>query len=555
MTPKQLRASALVHGTVLLFLSSAVPGALTASQRPSAVAGLLWFAGFGLLYLAVFFAARRPGTWRSMAFASCLPGAAVALYFLAEYRHLAPADKVPLATAVGQTLSGWSPDLAVWRPFSNSVATFLEGSFVLALSLIAARHGRRGGTLALCAASSLGLALFASASRGAWIAVATALAVWGVVSWTTDRPRLGGRRPGQLFVISATAAALVAIATALRAGLPWTDLFDRPDRLDVYGHSLSLIRDFPFTGVGLGDEFSRALSQHVLLIPVPFLGYSHSLVFDIWLELGLAGVLAATSLLGAAAWAAFAGERAGLGRGFRATWAGLLAVLVHGLTDARQFIDPWTFLPTFALLGLMAARLWRFNVPLSRPGFCAAAAMPLAVTLAVVAWINPIEAAWETNRGGLIELRAAAGAWPESARARQLQLAEQRYARAIAIDAQQPTARRRLGVLAMDRGRFDAAVGHLEIAWKVDPDNYATQKALGLARTWTGEIDRAASLLRHQPGMADELGTWAAWRESRGEIELAVRALQVAEILGPDPRIRRKIETLSEVDQTSPQAN
>jgi hypothetical protein len=55
----------------------------------------------------------------------------------------------------------------------------------------------------------------------------------------------------------------------------WSFLTDA-SRLDLYRHSLSLVQDFPFTGIGLGDQFAMVLSRHALLIQVPFLTYPHN---------------------------------------------------------------------------------------------------------------------------------------------------------------------------------------------------------------------------------------------------------------------------------------
>ena len=74
-------------------------------------------------------------------------------------------------------------------------------------------------------------------------------------------------------------------------------IFDRPDRLDLYRQSLWLIRDYAFTGVGLGGQFALALSRYVLLIQVPYLTYLHNLYLEVWLQQGLIGAAAWVWLL------------------------------------------------------------------------------------------------------------------------------------------------------------------------------------------------------------------------------------------------------------------
>ena len=145
----------------------------------------------------------------------------------------------------------------------------------------------------------------------------------------------------------------------------------RPDRLGVYDHSLTLLRDAPFSGIGSGDQFARVLSKYALLIQVPFLTYSHNLSLDVWLEYGLLGFAAWWALAAAIAVAAVAGERAALGWRFRGLWLGLLAIHAHGLTDARQSVDVWTWLPFFAIAGAFAAHVSRHRLRVSLGWACA----------------------------------------------------------------------------------------------------------------------------------------------------------------------------------------
>ena len=152
-----------------------------------------------------------------------------------------------------------------------------------------------------------------SASRGAWLAVAVALAVLvayrSIARW-------------QLALAAAAVAGLLAVVASTVAGgtpwwIRWAGAAGRPDRLDVYGQAVALLRDVPFTGLGAGDQFAAAVSKYVLLIQVPFITYAHNLTLQLWLAYGLVGLAAWSALAAAIAVAAAAGERAGLGRRFR----------------------------------------------------------------------------------------------------------------------------------------------------------------------------------------------------------------------------------------------
>jgi O-antigen ligase len=523
----------LVHAVVASLLLAAAGGAWVAVERASALRALAWFGGGAAIYLAMLRLAWNGRGWRRTALVLAATGGALAAYVILQYRHLGYPDKLDAVRGLGAMTSALLPAMSDWTPFPNSVATFLEGLLPLALGLALGRRLQRAGRVSaaiLLATIALGLVL--TASRGAWIASAGALALWPLII------RAGARRH-----------ALTAIAAAIAAGLVaasgWA-LFARPDRLDLYRHSLSLVRDFPFTGIGLGDQFAAVLSQHALLIQVPFLTYSHNLFLDLWLELGLPGAVTWVALVAVLLAVAVAGERAELGSGFRGACLGLLAIVIHGLSDARQSVDAWTWLPFFALLGLIAARLRRVRVTVPRAGVAWVAAAPAALLAVVVLFLWPLDAAWHTDLGGLDEVYARNGAVREDSRAAAVAAARTEYLGALRLDERQPTAHRRLGILAMADARFADALAHLEAAAAADPGNWTTRKALGLACTWTGDIERASRVLASldDPTMPGELNAWSSWRESRGELSLAQRAAQVSLRLRPDASVLRRLASL-----------
>ena len=97
------------------------------------------------------------------------------------------------------------------------------------------------------------------------------------------------------------------------------------------------------------------LSRYVLLIQVPFLTYSHNLYLQTWLELGLPGMLALAWLLTVFFVSLTVLPQLRHRTLAQATALGLLATFLHGIVDARQYVDLWTGLPVFVLLGLHAA--------------------------------------------------------------------------------------------------------------------------------------------------------------------------------------------------------
>jgi hypothetical protein len=526
-------AATLVHGVVAGLLAAAIFGAWIAVERASAWRALGWFGGGAVVYVAMLRLAWNGRGWRRTALVLTAIGAALAAYVILQYRHLGYADKVDAVRNLGAMTSALLPAIGGWNPFPNSVATFLEGLLPLALGLALGRRLDRAGRIAAAVLLGvLALGLFLTASRGAWIAVIVSLALWPLIV------RANARRAGLIAIAAAVAAGLV-----LASG--WA-LFARPDRLDLYRHSLSLVRDFPFTGIGLGDQFAAVLSQHALLIQVPFFTYSHNLFLDLWLELGLPGAVTWVALVAVLLTVAIAGERAELGSGFRGAWLGLLAIVIHGLSDARQSVDAWTWLPFFALLGLVAARLRRVRLTVPHAGVASLVAAPAALLAVVVLSAWPLAAAWHTDLGGLDEVYARDGTVSPESRAVAVAAARTEYLGALLIDERQPTAHRRLGILAMADSRFADALAHLEAAAAADPDNWTTRKALGLACTWTGDVERASRILAslEDPSMPGELNAWSSWRESRGELSLAQRAAQVSLRLRPDASVLRRIASL-----------
>lgn len=304
----------------------------------------------------------------------------------------------------------------------------------------------------------------------------------------------------------------------------------------LYRESAFLIGDYPFTGVGLGGQFAMLLSRYVLLIQVPFLTYSHNLYLETWLQLGLPGILAVvwlvTAFIGSLASLPQVRQRS-LGQG---TAMGVLATLLHGLVDARQFVDAWTGLPVLVLFGLHAALVAPAETaPLRRRArvWTAVAVTGLLISVGAATW--PFSAAWQANLGavrqGQSELGARAqsagtGTGPEAP-------AEGHFRAALAAAPGHRTANLRLALIEMADGRYDAAAGHAAAAWATHPDSAATRKALGLALVWTGEIERARPLLAGLPGIVGELNTWGAWRAGRRETALALRAYLMSLELDP----------------------
>ena len=87
---------------------------------------------------------------------------------------------------------------------------------------------------------------------------------------------------------------------------------------------------------------------------------------------------------------------------------------------------------------------------------------------------------------------------------------------------------------------------HLELAYQAAPSSFATQKALGLAYVWVGQLDEAEPLLRGVEDIVRELNTWRWWRSTQGEDRLTINAYRISLQLEPgQDTIRNALGTLN----------
>ncbi|MFW6116422.1 MAG: tetratricopeptide repeat protein, partial [bacterium] len=305
--------------------------------------------------------------------------------------------------------------------------------------------------------------------------------------------------------------------------------------------------------IGLGKTFSMIYSRYVLMIQVPFLTYSHNLLLQVWLSQGLTGILAFVWLIVAFFLFVWKTARQQSGTLFAGAWLGVAAILLHGLSDARQYADGWTLPSLFALLGLAVASR-RGNS--GKRGFDGTSRLRKVGGIAVVGILaailvlarRPLTSMAYANAGALSQARGElTEGLANGQRSALLKEATRYYEEAIAMDQDNRTAHQRLGMLAMDARRFNEAVGHLEVAHQADPANTTTHKALGLAYTWVGHLDQAAQLLAEVPDIVKELNVWGWWRGTQGEHEQAANAYRVSLRLQPEqPLVQEALADMQE---------
>lgn len=530
---------------VLLLVLGGVLGARIAPDADAAwplFIAVLWGAA---IYAATAVACRYRQVAEFVIGGAIVAAMVTAVAFALSGSHDSYPDKIAFVTRARLAMSAMSPARARWAPFPASVAMALEGAVVLALACATAARSQAARWSWAIATTVIGCGVLLTESRGAWVAVASALGVLACWRWRAVR------------VLALVAALGLALTLAPAARGP------------VHQWALALAADSPFAGTGLrGFEFS--LSRYVLLIQVPFLAYAHSLYLDAWLQLGLPGLVAVVWILATTVASLLTSPT----RHHRsAGWwrigcnLGVLTVLLHGTTDARPFIDPWCGWLVFVLLGAsrgLATMRGERQVAGDGPSASVRGADRTTMSVIVESWAGPVAAlatvagvaAWAGSP--LAAARTGAGAARQASadyRAQRAPASDRgdtsesgRGALESAVQAapSHASAHYRLGLLLMNEEHFAEARTHLDTAFRAWPSRPGAKKALGLAAVWTGDAAYAAALFRAQPEMVDELNTWGAYRASRGETALAASAYETSLLLDADqPSIRSAANALT----------
>lgn len=480
----------------------------------------------------------QPGQGLIIAAAMC------ACYFVGQYGHFYYPYEKGLLPDLGRLTGSVLPNLVAFTPHPNAVASFLASVWFLSLVLVWQGRGGKRVVWAL-AASIISYGLLISESRGAWLGLAIALIIlarlllpWPKFWLVVESAGLAGAVLGLCILYYA------AVFTGLEIPLLSPTLNTAQSRLILYHNSLNLWSDYLFTGIGLGDTFAFVYSRYQLLIPYRFLSYAHNLFLSVGLSLGLLGLVALIWLLLSFYQFVIRVETKGNFSShslslFRAAWLGATVTFIHGLTDAPQLAGSgWTMPMLFAVLGLVVATGYPALMkgednkeadekPLAQNrwrGWVKGGAVGVLVVIALVFW-RPLVSAWYANLGTIYQTRAELSPNLDNlARQTEIKRALDYFAQALNLNPAQVVANRRLGLIALDRGNFEAAAVYLEQAYQQGPNNQATLKALGFTYLWLGRLDDAEVLLQQVDNkyqLIEELQNWSNWRASQGEIEFS----------------------------------
>lgn len=505
-------------------------------------------------------------------------GALAGLYFVLTQDFAAGPAKFGLLSRIGVALQAFRPTVPLHAIGSNQagavMAMMAPAGLQLALGGWRARRQPIGRWAVAFAAACLlmtGAGLLLSASRGAWLALAVALLLWAAWAAGGKLPALQAHRVDRLLIPGfALTVALIAFRPLIT---PFIQGFmgEGINRLELMRLSTLLVRDHPFTGIGLGT-YPLLFSTYVLLIHVGFIGSPHNLYIELAAEQGVAGLLAFLALVAAAgglAWSA-AGRLAvrppdtqpDAGRGstmrqdvapggeaaqgplpLAGAVAMLIVLLLHGLVDDPLYARRAALLFLLAPLGLIAG-LWRIAGPAPRVrgagprAWQIGGALLALILMAALFARRPLLAAWHANLGALEQTRAELTLYDPAhfdrlsldavRRQADTTAAEAHFAHALIAAPGNATATQRLAMLARARGDYAGSLSLMERLAAAGAADRVTRLLLADALVADGQVDRAVQAAAGLPFAKGRLAGLAGEFTALGDAQRAAWASEAA---------------------------
>ncbi len=254
------------------------------------------------------------------------------------------------AVAIGQVVVGGDGVVAdgVRRatgpyPHPNNLALFLERAGLLGVGIAIGGHGIRRWVGLAGAAALLGVG--ATFSRGAVVAVVAGLLV----------VLIGQRRvrTTRIVLVVSGVAGLVLVAIAGDRVLDSGSTGAESTRMLIWKASLRMALDHPLWGVGLDQFLTQYWPRYVDPAgwPERYTSHAHNLFLDVWLRLGILGVVAVVWLVVAIAQCGLGAvrERSETDAVAIGSVAALAAGVVHGMVDNGFFLADLAVLTWFAI--------------------------------------------------------------------------------------------------------------------------------------------------------------------------------------------------------------
>jgi len=545
----------------LLFLLTALGGVWAAYDTAGAWAKF-WLILDGILLYYALAGQPRSNRWLIVGGLGAFSVALAAYFFLTHDWQAEPA-KIAIINRIGLVWMRVRPTLPTHVLHPN-VAGGIMAMLAPYLAAIGLRGRRkRNAPAMLVGFGGLGivaLALLATTSRGAWIALAAALGLWVLWGVSLAIGRATSRPGGTLFLGFLAALLLVGVVVVFSSPGGFLGLLNSlpgpshvGSRLDLFRALVFLIGDFPLTGGGL-DSFPGLYSQYILVSPSYILAHGHNLFLDVTLEQGIIGGLLNLAILVASGWVMIAGLRQ---RGHAQTtsdlviWAalaGLVTMMIHGGADdilygSRASLLIWVSSGVaVGVLGSRSRRDPREGQPARGPFSPWVVALIVAALLGGYGFIfrNALGAAWQANLGAVEMARVELAffptdKWDDGSRAEALRPSAARFESALALAPGNRTARHRLGLAALLFRDFGQAVAYLEAAHQLDPQHPGITKALAYGYVWDDRPRDAFPLLTGIPEAREEMGIYVFWWRGLGRQDLSDKAAMMADQLGQIP--------------------
>ncbi len=539
----------------LLFLITAVVGIWTAYNRDDAWSKFWLIVGAILLFYAL---AGQPikNVWPVWSALGIL-GSLISVQFLFTHDWSDQSSKFASLRPFEQSWMALRPQLSFTSPFlqpDSAVGLMAMLLPALVASVMFFIHRRRWILVAMAtfASATLAAGMILSSSRGAWLALVGSLTIW--LLWFFSRKlsqTLSLSRRQTFFLLVLLLIIIIGTVTLLHPGgvvgmaqqLPGPN---RLNRLVLSQDTINLIRDYPFTGGGLGS-FPGLYSQYTQLTPFFVFHNAHNLFLDVAVEQGPFGLIMLLAILGTSIWLLTALDeayptKADIELLHGSLLAALTVVLLHGFADDPLYGSN-SLLLLFAFSGITTAITRLQFLPITISGIRLSPSTILLTVLIVlgllVALVNrqPVKAAWNANIGALkmtqIELddNWPSNRWQGDSKAQQLAAIEPEFHEALKADGANITALYRLGLIALARQDFDTAVKLLSEAQQLNPSHRGVRKALGFSALWGGEKAIAENILSSLPEAKNELGSYAGWWQQQDRSDLSTAALEMKQTL------------------------
>jgi O-antigen ligase len=450
--------------------------------------------------------------------------AIIAVYFFLTNDWSRWIGKLSVLDPALRVLAGWPLSSLGLGTNPNVIGGVIAA--LLPLQVYALRRTRRWIAVVLIGLSAVALVL--SETRGAWLALMMVTGMWLLWRFIATR-QSQVRRARWTWLIIVTVIGIMGAALLIVTPLGNWLLGLGGAREQIWRNSLDLIGDYPLTGFGLGD-FEMTYSTYALLVHVGHTMHAHNLWLDVWLNLGLVGLLALAGMVINAVWVkpSPSHQQLGIIPWRMAALMTLGIILLHTLVDDSIFGYGGAAIPIiFIPLGLLArSGVEQATATSKRQRWSPAIGMWSVAGIAfVIGLLTPQgRAAIEANIGAVLQTRSELFVyhWPEvpiqDALRRQgavdLTEALKRYQTAVALDPANVTAQLRTGQIELAREEYQSACRHLALAYASRPDRRATRQLLGECATFSGENEEAIALWRGIDMSEGQLMARQWWYES-----------------------------------------